>query len=131
MDVRDLLREVCDRARSEGAAFADARVLEVESTSIMRQDLRSDKLNQSSSRGLGIRVLKDHAWGFASVSDFNRDSALEALDTALSMAEASSAKCEDAVMAEVRPMEDVVRAQVEIDPRSVPVDRKMAASGAL
>lgn len=125
--MKDLLRSICDKAKARGAAFADARVFESENTGITRQDGRADKLNSSSSSGLGIRVLKDHAWGFASVSDFDADMALAALDAAVSMAEASSARSEAAVVAEIEGVEREIRAEVAIDPRTVSVERKMAA----
>lgn len=125
--MRDLLKSICDAAKKRGAGFADARVFESENTGITRQDGRADKLNSSDSRGIGIRVLKDHAWGFASVSDFDKDSAFAALDAAVSMAEASSARSEEGVVTELEGIERESKAQVEIDPRSVSVERKMAA----
>ncbi len=125
--MRDLLRSICDAAKKRGAAFADARVFESENTGITRQDGRADKLNSGSSRGLGIRVLKGNAWGFASVADFNGDSAYAALESAVSMAEASSARSEEAVVADIEGIERESRAQVLIDPRGVSVERKMAA----
>lgn len=125
--MKDLLRSLCDKAKARGAAFADARVFESENTGITRQDGRADKLNSSSSKGMGIRVLKDHAWGFASVSNFDDHTALAALDVAISMAEASSARAEEAVVADIEGVEREIRAQVEIDPRTVSVERKMAA----
>jgi len=125
--MKDLLRSICDRAKARGAQFADARIFENESTGITRQDGRADKLNSGTSKGLGIRVLKDHAWGFASVSNFDKDSAFVALDAAISMAEASSARAEEGCVAQVEPIEREVVAEVEIDPRLVGVERKMAA----
>jgi len=125
--MKDLLRSICDKAKARGAAFADARVFESDSTGITRQDGRADKLNSGSSKGLGIRVLKDHAWGFASVSDFDTDSAFAALDSAVSMAEASAARSEKACVAEIEGVEREVRTEVAIDPRTVTVERKMAA----
>ena len=125
--MKDLLQSLCDRAKSRGASFADARVFESESTGIVRQDGRADKLNQNSARGIGIRVLKDAAWGFASVANFDADSAADALDAAISMAEASAARSEEAAVAQIAPVVDRVVAEVVIDPREVPVERKMAA----
>lgn len=125
--MRELLQSICDAAKKRGATFADARVFESEGTGITRQDGRADKLNTGSTRGLGIRVLKDHAWGFASVSDFDKDSAFAALDSAVSMAEASSARSEQGVVTELEGIERESKAAVEIDPRTVSVERKMAA----
>jgi len=123
--MKDLLQSVCDRAKQYGASFADVRVYESEHTSIIRQDGRADKLSQGTIRGLGIRVLKDHAWGFASVSGFDRDKVFEALDAAISMAEASAIRSEEVVVAEIEGIQDEVRAKVQIDPRSVGVEKKM------
>ena len=125
--MKDLLRSICDKAKARGASFADSRVFESENTGITRQDGRADKLNSGASKGLGVRVLKDHAWGFASVADFNSDSAFAALDEAIAMAEASSARSDQAVVADVEGVECEVTAKVEIDPRSVSVGRKMKA----
>lgn len=125
--MKDLLQSLCDKANRRGASFADARVFESESTGIMRQDGRADKLNQGSAMGLGIRVLKDHAWGFASVADFDADSAQAALDAAVSMAEASAARSEEAGVAQAPGIEDHVTAVVELDPRSIGVEKKMTA----
>lgn len=125
--MKDLLRSICDKAKARGAAFADGRVFESENTGITRQDGRADKLNSSSSKGLGVRVLKDHAWGFASVADFDTDSAFAALDAAVSMAEASAARAEEACVAQIEGVEREVKAGVAIDPRTVTVERKMAA----
>lgn len=125
--MKELLQSICDKAKKQGAAFADARVFESNNTGIMRQDGRADRLNQGSSRGIGIRVLKDHAWGFACVTDFNDDTAFAALDAAISMATASAVRAEEAEVAEVEGIEREIKAQVEIDPRSVGVERKMAA----
>mgnify|MGYP001111606403 CR=1 FL=1 len=123
--MKDLLQSVCDRAKQYGASFADVRMCTSEHTSIIRQDGRADKLSQGTTIGLGIRVLKDHAWGFASVSGFDRDKVFEALDAAISMAEASATRSEEAVVAEIEGIQDEIRAKVQIDPRSVGVEKKM------
>lgn len=125
--MKNLLRSICDAAKQRGAAFADVRVTNSNYTGIVRQDGRADKLNQGVSTGLGVRVLKDSAWGFASLSNLDKDSALEALEIAISMAEASSIRTEVGEVSHINVIEDKVAAQVAIDPRSVSVERKMAA----
>ncbi len=125
--MKDLLRSICDKAKASGAEFADARIFENESTSIARQDGRADKLHSGTSQGLGIRVLRDCAWGFASLSNFDRDSAFDALEAALSMAKASSMRAEPGCVSQIEPIECESIAHVQIDPRSVSVERKMAA----
>lgn len=125
--MKDLLKQICDAAKKRGASFADVRIVESENTGIVRQDGRADKLDQGASRGLGVRVLKNSAWGFASASNFDTDSAMSSLDAAVSMAEASAARTEQTGVASVQPVESQVRAEVKLDPRSVAVETKMAA----
>jgi len=126
--MRDVLDFVRDEAVRRGVQFADARAVERVATSILRQDGRADKLNQSSGLGVGVRVLKDDAWGFASTSAVDRASALECLDAAIQMAEASKARVEESgAVAKVEPVRDHAVSEFRIDPRSVPVSRKMAA----
>jgi len=126
--VKDLLQKVRDEGTRRGAEFADARVVERHYTSILRQDGRADKLSQSTSRGVGVRVLKDAAWGFASAADFDDVSAMECLDTAVKMAEASRARIEEpGVVAAVAPTVDTAATPYEKDPRGVSLDRKMQA----
>jgi TldD protein len=129
--VTDLLHRIRDEAKRRGAAFADARVVERFMTSIARQDGRADKLSQNSTRGLGVRVLKDGAWGFASAADFDDASAIVCLDTAVRMAEASKARIEEpGIVAQIEPTVDRVMSPYEKDPRSVPLERKMQALAA-
>ena len=125
--MKKLLESICGKAKTCGAEFADVRVYESEHTSVVRQDGRADKLNQGVSQGMGIRVLKDSAWGFASVSDFNQNTAYDALASAISMAEASSVKSDKAMISAITPVVDSVIPDVEIDPRTVSIERKMSA----
>ncbi len=125
--MSNLLNEICDKAKTLGASFADARSFDSEYTSVLRQDFRADKLNSGMSSGIGIRVIVDKAWGFASASNPDREMAFEALETAIAMAKASSAKADEAMVTECEPITESIQASYEIDPRSVPIERKMAA----
>ena len=125
-NYKDNLQSICDKAKKMGANFADVRVVVTNNTSIVRQDGRADKLSQSDSLGLGIRVLKNGAWGFASVSDFNIGLAFTALQSAVEMAEASVGDSDGQVFQQ-SPIEDYVYSKAQIDPRTVSVQRKMDA----
>lgn len=52
-------------ARSRGAAYADARYVEREHESVTFKDGELESADRSSDRGVGLRVLRDGAWGFA------------------------------------------------------------------
>ena len=124
--MRDLLEALRDAAVSRGVDFMDVRAVESESTTVQRQDGRADKVNQSRSLGLGIRVLLNRAWGFASTDGADRSRAFEALDAAVAMAKASAARVgELGTIASLEPVQDTVRAAFEKDPRSVSLADKV------
>jgi TldD protein len=132
MVMNNLLEKIRDEAIKRGATFADARIVERDLTQIVRQDKRADKLGQTNSQGLGVRVLKDGAWGFASLSDVDEASAMECLASAFSMSEASKARVDEpGMVATVDPVVDTVTTPFEKDPRSIPLERKMEALVAL
>ena len=124
--MRDALRWIVDEAKGAGVAFADARAVESTHTSLRRQDSKTDRLAQSSSLGVGLRVLLEGAWGFSSTAATDRDGLRRCLETAIDMAKASQARVIEAgAMAEVEPTVDEYVSPFEIDPRSVSLDRKM------
>jgi len=125
--MREDLESLCESAVEKGASFADARIVSEDTTSIVRQDSRADKLHQASHSGVGIRVLVNGAWGFSSVTPFDRGKMVDALEAALAMAKASSERTEHASVAELAPVVDSLCATCASDPRSVNVDTKMRA----
>ncbi|GIW08626.1 MAG: peptidase C69 [Dehalococcoidia bacterium] len=64
--MRDIARQALDTATSRGAAYADVRVVELRSESVVVKNGRVDVIRTDESVGFGVRVLVDGAWGFAS-----------------------------------------------------------------
>lgn len=56
----------------QGASYADVRVVERSDEQIRIWDGRIEELLNHHSRGFGVRVLVDGAWGFAGSSNFER-----------------------------------------------------------
>ena len=124
--MRELLEALRDEAVRRGVDFMDVRAVEGEGTGIQLQDGRADKVGQHRGRGLGIRVLLNRAWGFASTDGYDRRIAFDCLETAVAMAKASSQRVgELGVIAQTEPVEDRVDASFEKDPRSVSLPDKM------
>jgi TldD protein len=124
--MKELAEWVRDEAMRRGLQFADARIVESSHTSLGRQDGRTDRLSQGTSSGIGIRVLLDGAWGFASTNSLTRDDVRRCLESAIDMAKASRARvAEPGVIAAVEPVTDEVVSDFRVDPRSVAVERKM------
>jgi TldD protein len=130
--MRDALRWICDEAKRAGAEFADARAVEETYTNLRRQDGKTDRLRQSSSLGVGVRVLLGGAWGFASTNETGRSDLGRCVAAAVDMAKASQARVrEPGVVAAVEPSVDEYVGPCEVDPRSVSVERKMEVVNAL
>jgi len=124
--MKNLAEKIRDEGLKRKVDFLDIRVLQSESTNISLQDGKVDKLFHGENQGLGIRVLLDGVWGFAASNSLELKAAWEALDTAIEMARASSARVQKRVeLYKVQGIVDDVVAGVEIDPRSVPLAKKM------
>jgi TldD protein len=124
--LKDLLRGICDQARRRGAQFADARLFAEDRTSVRVQDGKADKVSQDRSSAVGLRVLLEGAWGFASTDVLDAASLGQSLDAAVAMARASTRRVvHPGAVTEVRPASDVVKAEAERDPRSVSLEEKM------
>src|SRR6267154_4848866 len=96
----DLATTALDLAKLRGASYADVRVMHLRQRDLTTKNGQVGTLAQSESIGLGIRVLANGAWGFASTDRMTRDGVSAAAAQAVSIAKASAlAKREDVVMA--------------------------------
>ncbi len=86
----ELAEAALDEAVSAGAAYADVRAVTEETRSTSVQDDRVDGLGRTTSRGIGVRVLVDGAWGFAGTSTIERAAVLDVARTAVAVARASA-----------------------------------------
>jgi TldD protein len=124
--MKDHLESVRDKAKRRGVQFMDVRLFEEDSTSVTVQDSKADKVSQGKSSAVGLRVLVDGAWGFASTDVVDSQSLDQCLQAALEMAKASAARvAHPGVVAEIQPVVDTVRIEVEKDPRSISLEEKV------
>jgi len=124
--VKDLLQGLIGKARAKGVTFGDARYVEKDSMSIRLQDGRTEKLSQSVQKAVGVRVLVEGAWGFASTDRLDGRELERCLDGAVAMAKAAEGKvAEPGVVELVEQTIDQVTASVRRHPREVPVEEKV------
>ena len=124
--MKDHLERIRDKAIRRGVQFMDVRLFEEDTTTVTVQDTKADKVSQGKSLALGLRVLVDDAWGFASTDVLDSQSLEACLDAALEMAKASAIRvAHPGVVAEIEPIVDAVRMEVEKDPRSHPLEEKV------
>ncbi len=125
--VRELALLGVDAATQAGAQYADVRISENRSQTILTREHRVQALSDSETFGMGVRVLVNGAWGFAAGRELTRDEVLRLVKRAVAMANADrSALVRQVVLAPVTPTPNGVwRTPVEIDPFTVAVEDKV------
>ena len=126
--MKDLAERAVEAARLAGADYADSRVLIVLDQTVQVEDLSPKFIGDQHDAGIGVRVLKDGAWGFASISRVDKRSAEKAAKEAVAVAKASAlaAGREKITLAAEPAHIGRFETKVAIDPFSIPVDEKTA-----
>ncbi|HCP22512.1 MAG: TldD/PmbA family protein [SAR202 cluster bacterium] len=86
----DLVSRVLDLAAVKGAGYCDVRLVETGQERFVVRNGVVDTLSNDQSLGIGIRVLVDGSWGFASTSIVTPDEVDRITDLAISIAKASA-----------------------------------------
>jgi len=124
--IFDLIMPIIDRAGRRGAQFAEVRALAGRGTSLVVQDRRAEKMFYSTTSGLGVRVLIDGSWGFASCDGFDGKLLDNCLDHAIALAGSSApVVCDKAAIAHIPGTRDRVRCFGKLDPDQVPLEKKL------
>ncbi len=77
-------------ATAKGATYADARIGRYLNQFITAQEKRVDNIVNTESYGIGVRVIANGTWGFASTSDMTDDGIAKAAESAVAVAVANS-----------------------------------------
>lgn len=80
------LTEITEYLKNKGARFADAREHSVQERVIQTENTRIDTVRETHSSGIGIRVLYNNGWGYASTQKNDKDSIKSTADCALELA---------------------------------------------
>jgi len=125
------MQEVIERAlltaKKLGATYADVRLIEriTEDLSVTNAEVKGAKTRLT--KGFGVRVIVDGAWGFFSSYKVTGDEGERVAEIAVRIAKASAkTKIEDAKLKNVEIYQDRVPQPVKIDPFSVPLNKKIA-----
>src|ERR1700724_4837678 len=123
----DLAGQALETARIRGAKYADVRVMHLRQRDLTTKNGQVGTLAQSESIGLGIRVLANGAWGFASTDRLTREGVAACAAQAVSIAKASAlAKREDVVMAPENAYVDSWQSPFLKDPFEIPLETQLA-----
>src|ERR1700740_189743 len=122
----DIATSALDTARLRGASYADVRVMHLRQRDLTTKNGQVGTLAKSESIGLGIRVLANGAWGFASTDRMTRDGVAACAAQAVSIAKASAlAKRDDVVMAPEDAHIDSWQSPCQKDPFEIPLETQL------
>jgi TldD protein len=123
----DLSTHALDTARVRGATYADTRVMHLRQRDVTTKNGQVGTLAQSESIGLGIRVLANGAWGFASTDRLTREGVSACAAQAVAIAKASAlAKRSDVVMVPEELYVDSWQSAYRKDPFEIPLQTQLA-----
>jgi TldD protein len=126
LTLKDLLESTVEKGMSWGADFCEIRYFEERSNSISVENGIAKSLSSGVLRGVGIRVIVNGRWGFASTNILDRESVERALKDALGGAKSIAAYAsEEAKVAEVKSSIDSVVHNVKIRPEDISPEEKI------
>ncbi len=127
LNKKKLAQIALDDARKFGVTYADVRIEAIEDQNITVANGTVEPIENSLSIGIGIRVIKNGAWGFASTDDLSERAIHEKTRLAVDIAEASAMVNKASIeLAPVKPISDEYISIYKIDPFKVPLDEKIS-----
>src|SRR5262249_30729488 len=121
----DIATMAVESALAAGAAYADARVMEIRTEAMRARNGVVESLDREERTGIGVRALIGSSWGFQSVADASPAAARRAGERAAAVARAST-RVPGSPM-RLSPEEPVIGhwdTDVREDPWSVPLSEK-------
>ncbi len=125
--MNEFMLRALDVAERRGAQYADVRIVNNRSESVSIKDGIVDELNSSESEGLGVRVLVNGAWGFASSGTLTNDEIDHITAQAVEIARASALVSGEKVdLGPKVTSQGSYQTPYKIDPFSVALEDKLA-----
>src|SRR5262249_42564731 len=127
MSMKQVSGWALDNARHRGAQYADARIVNDRSRSLATKNGTVGHASSAESLGIGVRVLVNDSWGFASTDDLSKESVERASAQAVEIAKASGRVKEHPVHLAAEPAVQIEWASpCAIDPFSTSVEQNLA-----
>ncbi len=124
--MKNKLNELIDYIKKKKIDYADIRFVDERTESMTVKEDRLEALSRNQDRGVGVRVLHNGCWGFASGSIITPQALKKIADRAIQIAKASAATKKEAVkLAPIQPYIDKYVSPCVEDPFAVPLDEKI------
>jgi TldD protein len=115
-----------EEATKKGASYADIRISEILNEILTVKNGEPEAVNLLQTKGFGVRVISDGAWGFAGSIDINKEEIIKTVEKAVSIAKASAMlKNKEATLVREETREDQYSSSFQKDPFKVPVEEKL------
>src|SRR5215472_9773736 len=126
MSMKQISGWALDTARQRGAQYADARIVNDRSRSLATKNGKVGHAGSTESLGIGVRVLLNDSWGFASTDDLSKESVERTSVQAVEIAKASARVKEHPVRLAAEPAVQVEWASpCAIDPFTTSVEQNL------
>src|SRR5437879_1127116 len=124
--MHDFANWALETARVRGATYADARIMDIRHRDLSTKNGQVGTLAESESIGIGIRVIAQGSWGFASTDRLTREGIAACAAEAVAIAKASAlAKRHDVEMVPVEAYQDTWQNPYVKDPFQIPLERQL------
>jgi TldD protein len=125
--LKELMMRAIDLAKMRGAHYADVRVVNHREETIAVKDGIVEELNSSETEGIGVRVLVNGSWGFASSRTLANEEIDKITAQALEIAHASGLVSGEKVdLGPKVTSQGTYQTPVQIDPFTVPLEDKLS-----
>ena len=115
-----------ETARVRGASLAEARIVDERNRSLATKNGKIGSASDQESLGIGIRVIAQGSWGFASTDRLTREGIAGCAAEAVAIAKASAlAKKHDVEMVPVDTYQDTWQNPYVKDPFQIPIERQL------
>ena len=124
--MQDWANWALETAGVRGATYADARVVDIRFRDLSTKNGEVGTLAETESLGIGVRVIAEGAWGFASTDRLTREGVQACAAQAVAIAKASAlAKRHDVVLAPERAYVDTWQSPCAKDPFRIPLEQQL------
>lgn len=124
--MEKILSRLQDRMSRMGSEYADFRYVELERIRIRTKNGAIDEVKETTSRGIGFRILKGGAFGFSATGDLTEKSLFFHLDLAFQMAKRfSKIRHTEVKLAPVKPVKAQWVMPIQKDPWKLPLAQKI------
>src|SRR5947209_1054145 len=126
MSMKQIAEWALGAAQAGGATYCDARVVDDRQRALATKNGVVGHASDSESLGVGIRVIADGAWGFASTDDLRRESVEATAARAVEIARASAqVKQRDVALAPEKPAVADWATPCRIDPFTTSIEQNL------